>query len=141
MAAGVNRHDCNQRKAGPDHDSNPVPGLEVAGVIVSVGKNVPQQRLDKRMIALTNGGAYAQFVATVAELELPMPEPAGSICACLSLQQHICLVQLRDSLFNRMPLPWHWVPSSDRQHQFYFWFRLKGAGPHVKLVWTFKFIF
>jgi NADPH:quinone reductase-like Zn-dependent oxidoreductase len=87
-----------------------VPGLEVAGVIVSVDMNVPQQRLDKRMIALTNGGAYAQFVATVAELELPMPEPAGSICACLSLQQHICLVQLRDNLFDQTLLPWHRSP-------------------------------
>jgi NADPH2:quinone reductase len=93
MAAGVNRHDCNQRAAGPDHNSNFVPGLEVAGVIVSVGKNVPQQCVGERMIALTDGGTFAQFVATAAELALPMPEPAGTICACLSLrQQHIYLV-------------------------------------------------
>ena len=31
MAAGVNRHDCNQRRTGPAHEPNPVPGLEAAG--------------------------------------------------------------------------------------------------------------
>jgi NADPH:quinone reductase len=35
VAAGVNRHDCNQRKAGPRHGSNSVPGLEVSGRVIA----------------------------------------------------------------------------------------------------------
>jgi len=81
MAAGVNRHDCNQRKAGPKHEPNPVPGLEAAGVIVAVGRNVPQQRLGERVIALTDGGAYGEFVATASELALPMPDGLDWISA------------------------------------------------------------
>lgn len=57
MAAGINRHDCNQRKAGPKHEPNPVPGLEAAGIIVAAGKKVPPQRVGERVIALTDGGA------------------------------------------------------------------------------------
>lgn len=74
MAAGVNRHDCNQRKAGPTHEPNPVPGLEAAGRIVACGKNVPAERVGEKVMALTDGGSYAQFVATPAELALPMPD-------------------------------------------------------------------
>jgi len=36
-AAGVNRHDCNQRTAGPSREPNPVPGLEASGRIVACG--------------------------------------------------------------------------------------------------------
>ena len=74
MAAGVNRHDCNQRKAGPAHEPNPVPGLEAAGRIVACGRNVPTRRIGERVMALTDGGSYAQFVATPSELALPIPE-------------------------------------------------------------------
>jgi NADPH2:quinone reductase len=73
MAAGVNRHDCNQRKAGPGHEPNPVPGLEAAGRIVACGRNVPGHRIGEKVMALTDGGAYAQFVATPSELALPTP--------------------------------------------------------------------
>jgi len=74
MAAGINRHDCNQRKAGPAHEPNPVPGLEAAGRIVACGGNVPAGRVGEKVMALTDGGSYAQFVATPAELALPMPD-------------------------------------------------------------------
>src|SRR5271166_1155467 len=63
-AAGVNRHDCNQRRAGPEYDPTPVPGLEVAGVIVAVGSGVPRSRIDECVAALTQGGGYAHYVAT-----------------------------------------------------------------------------
>lgn len=73
MAAGVNRHDCNQRKAGPAHEPNPVPGLEASGCIVACGKSVPARRLGEEVMALTDGGSYAQFVATPSELALAKP--------------------------------------------------------------------
>jgi NADPH:quinone reductase len=72
-AAGVNRHDCNQRKAGPDYDPNPVPGLEVAGEIVDVGSGVPRSRVGERVTALTHGGGYAHYVAAASTLALPWP--------------------------------------------------------------------
>ena len=72
-AAGVNRHDCNQRRAGPEHDPNPVPGLEVAGEIVALGSGVPRSRLGERVAALTQGGGYAQYVAAASPLALPWP--------------------------------------------------------------------
>lgn len=72
-AAGVNRHDCNQRRAGPGYDPNPVPGLEVAGVIVAVGNDVSRSRLGESVAALTHGGGYAEYVATASALALPAP--------------------------------------------------------------------
>src|SRR5215831_15554306 len=72
-AAGVNRHDCNQRAAGPSREPNPVPGLEASGRIVACGANVPRQRRGEAVVALTDGGSYAQFVATDHRLALPLP--------------------------------------------------------------------
>lgn len=81
MAAGVNRHDCNQRRAGPAHEPNPVPGLEAAGRIVACGKNVPARRIGEAVMALTDGGSYAQFVATPSELALTKPDGLDWISA------------------------------------------------------------
>ncbi|HVO03715.1 MAG TPA: NAD(P)H-quinone oxidoreductase [Candidatus Cybelea sp.] len=78
-AAGVNRHDCNQRRAGPEHEPNPVPGLEVAGVIVAVGSGVPRSRIGERVAALTQGGGYAHYVATASPLALPAPQSVSDI--------------------------------------------------------------
>ncbi len=72
-AAGINRHDCNQRAAGPAHEPNPVPGLEAAGRIVACGVDVDRSRLGEAVIALTDGGSYAAYVATDQALALPLP--------------------------------------------------------------------
>lgn len=73
IAAGVNRHDCNQRKSGPTHEPNPVPGLEVSGRIVVCGSAVSQDRLGEEVVALTDGGGYAEFVTAPSALALPRP--------------------------------------------------------------------
>ena len=73
-AAGINRHDVHQRAAGPTREPNPVPGLEVSGRIVACGANVPRARLGERVIALTDGGGYAEYVATDQTLALPLPD-------------------------------------------------------------------
>ena len=78
-AAGVNRHDCNQRRAGPEHEPNPVPGLEVAGVIVAVGSGVPRSRIGERVAALTQGGGYAHYVATASPLALLAPQSVSDV--------------------------------------------------------------
>ncbi|XUM22649.1 NAD(P)H-quinone oxidoreductase [Bradyrhizobium oligotrophicum S58] len=72
-AAGINRHDCNQRAAGPSREPNPIPGLEASGRIVACGASVPPERLGQAVIALTDGGSYAQYVATDQHLALDMP--------------------------------------------------------------------
>lgn len=81
VAAGLNRHDCNQRRAGPAHDPNPVPGLEVAGRIVACGSTVPVDRIGQEVVALTDGGGYAQYVTAAAALTLPRPPALDWISA------------------------------------------------------------
>jgi len=63
-AAGVNRPDVLQRigqyPAPPG--ANPNLGLEVSGVITAVGEQVSKEWLGREVMALCNGGGYAQFV-------------------------------------------------------------------------------
>ncbi|MCR5857971.1 zinc-binding dehydrogenase [Mesorhizobium sp. J428] len=72
-AAGVNRHDVNQRIAGKHTDGTPIPGLEVCGEVVSLGEGVTEPRLGDRVMALVQGGGYGQYVAASAALALPAP--------------------------------------------------------------------
>ncbi len=74
-AAGVNRHDCHQRRTGPGHTRTDVPGLEVAGTIVETGAHVPASRVGELVCALIDGGGYAEFA--VAPLSLVLPVPSG----------------------------------------------------------------
>lgn len=74
-AAGVNRHDCNQRRRGPTPLHSDVPGLEVSGVIVAIGPGVPPERLGTAVCALTDGGGYAHYA--IAQSAQALPVPAG----------------------------------------------------------------
>jgi putative PIG3 family NAD(P)H quinone oxidoreductase len=74
-AAGINRHDCLQRAAGIHHDGNPVPGLEASGVVVAVGPKVKDVQVGARVMALLQGGGYAEYA--VADEALTMPVPDG----------------------------------------------------------------
>jgi NADPH:quinone reductase len=74
-AAGVNRPDCLQR-AGHypvPPDASPLPGLEVAGVVVARGPAVDTWALGDRVVALTHGGGYAEYCAANAGHCLPWP--------------------------------------------------------------------
>lgn len=74
--AGVNRHDCTQRKRGtPPPGATDVFGLEVSGTIVAAGADVPGNRIGQRVCALVNGGGYAEYC--VAEAPLALEYPAG----------------------------------------------------------------
>src|SRR5688572_840226 len=60
--AGINRHDCSQRKRGSGpKGATDIPGLEVAGEIVAVGAGVTRLKPGERVCALVNGGGYAQY--------------------------------------------------------------------------------
>ncbi len=54
----------------------PVPGLEVAGVVVPRSARRSQAfRLGDRVCALTNGGGYAEYCAVPAGQTLPIGGP------------------------------------------------------------------
>jgi NADPH2:quinone reductase len=73
-AAGVNRHDCNQRQRGPVPAHSDIPGLEVAGVVAAVGRGVRDLQVGQRVCALTDGGGYAEYAVAKTGHVLPIPE-------------------------------------------------------------------
>lgn len=74
-AAGVNRHDCNQRKRGtPPTGATDILGLEVAGEIVLCGAGVDGDLVGRRVAALLNGGGYATYAVAEVDLLLDWPD-------------------------------------------------------------------
>lgn len=75
IAAGINGPDIMQRKGlypAPAGASD-LPGLEVSGEIVATGANVQRWKAGDKVVALTNGGGYAEYVAVNAEHCLAVP--------------------------------------------------------------------
>ncbi|HJO74815.1 MAG TPA: NAD(P)H-quinone oxidoreductase [Rhodospirillales bacterium] len=79
QAAGVNRPDCIQRQGhyAPPPGVTDIPGLEVAGNIVAVGKNAGQWKTGDTVCALVAGGGYAEFVTAPAVQCLAIPGSLG----------------------------------------------------------------
>jgi NADPH2:quinone reductase len=71
-AAGVNRPDVLQRMGlyPVPPDASPLPGLEIAGEVVSPGKIF---KVGDKVCALANGGGYAEFCAVPELQTLPVP--------------------------------------------------------------------
>jgi putative PIG3 family NAD(P)H quinone oxidoreductase len=89
-SAGVNRPDILQRQGlyKVPNDASPIMGLEVAGEIVELGKDVTIKKLGQHVCALVPGGGYAEYVVTNEAHCLPIPkglsmEEAGGLCECL----------------------------------------------------------
>ena len=108
--AGVNRPDVLQRKGAypPPPGHSPLPGLEVAGVIVAVGPAPPRgvrlssrappppkPALGDRVCALVNGGGYAEFCVAPATQCLPIP-------AGLSMAQAACLPETHFTVWHNV---------------------------------------
>ena len=76
-SAGINRADLLQRKGlyPPPPDASPIMGLEVAGTIQAIGKNVRTWQVGDSVCALTHGGGYADYA--VAPMSQCMPIPNG----------------------------------------------------------------
>jgi len=74
-AAGVNGPDISQREGryAPPPDASPLPGLEVSGTIAAAGSNVTRFTPGDPVVALCNGGGYAEYVAVPAGQVLPCP--------------------------------------------------------------------
>ena len=75
-AAGVNRPDVLQRKGGypPPKGAPTILGLEVAGVVASVGPGVGQEMLGQHVCALVSGGGYAEYCVAPEGQCLPVPD-------------------------------------------------------------------
>jgi NADPH2:quinone reductase len=72
-AAGVNRPDVLQRSGNypVPPGASPLPGLEIAGEVVSPGKVF---KVGDKVCALANGGGYAEFCAVPETQALPIPK-------------------------------------------------------------------
>jgi len=74
-AAGVNRPDIFQRMGlyPPPAGASPILGLEVAGDVVAVGLDAEQWQIGDRVMALLNGGGYAEFAVADAGSTMHIP--------------------------------------------------------------------
>ncbi len=86
QAAGVNRPDVAQRQGlyPPPPGASDIPGLEIAGTVVSVGPNVTRWKVADAVCALVSGGGYAEYCLVDEPLALPVP-------AGMSLVEAACL--------------------------------------------------
>jgi NADPH2:quinone reductase len=75
LHAGVNRPDVAQRQGTypPPPNASQIIGLEAAGEVVAAGASATRWRIGDRVTALTNGGAYAEYVAAPEAQCLPWP--------------------------------------------------------------------
>lgn len=73
VAIGVNRHDVNQRRRGPDSTHGSVPGLEVSGTIVRSDSRETRWRAGDSVCALLDGGGYAEYAIARSDHILPVP--------------------------------------------------------------------
>lgn len=75
-AAGVNGPDLAQRRGqyAPPPGASPLPGLEVAGIIANCGPQSGNLAVGTPVMALTNGGGYADYVAVPHGQVVPIPE-------------------------------------------------------------------
>ena len=76
-ASALNRADTNQRRGTypPQHGASEILGLELAGEVVEVGRDVTGFATGDRVYGLSGGGGYGEL-ATLHQ-EMAMPIPAG----------------------------------------------------------------
>lgn len=75
-AAGVNRPDLSQRAGNypPPQGASPILGLEIAGTVSKIGKDVKKWKVGDAVCALTHGGGYAEYCAVAEGQCLPLPQ-------------------------------------------------------------------
>lgn len=91
-AAGVNRADLLQRQGHypPPPGAPAWPGLEVSGTVAAVGPDSPWSPGDE-VVALLDGGGYAERVVVPSALVLPRPDSVGPLEAA-ALPEAACTV-------------------------------------------------
>lgn len=80
-AAGVNRPDVIQRMGAypPPPGVTTIPGLEVAGIVVAVGVDLPPELIGQPMCALVAGGGYAEYAVAPLGQCLSVPESLSMV--------------------------------------------------------------
>ncbi len=75
-AAGINRPDVMQRKGQypPPPGAPDFPGLEIAGEVVMIGKDVKRWKAGDKVTALVAGGGYAEYCVAEDSIALPIPK-------------------------------------------------------------------
>lgn len=75
QAAGVARADMLQRQGAypPPPGASDIPGLDVAGFVEAVGKDVSGYEKNDPVCAILAGGGYAEFCIAPVEQVLPIP--------------------------------------------------------------------
>jgi len=73
--AGVNRPDVLQRLGHypPPPGASDIPGLEVSGTVVAIGRDADETLLGREVCALVTGGGYAQYCLAHSAHCLPVP--------------------------------------------------------------------
>jgi NADPH2:quinone reductase len=74
-AAGVNRSDAMQRSGSypPPPGASDLPGLEVAGEVVALGKGASKFKPGDKVMSLVSGGGYAQYCAAHESTAMAIP--------------------------------------------------------------------
>ena len=92
-AAGINRPDVLQRMGGypPPPGAPTIPGLEVAGEIVAIGADVPDEMIGQTVCGLVAGGGYAHYCVVPFGQCLPVP-PAISVVEAAALPETLFTV-------------------------------------------------
>ncbi|MBD5785917.1 NAD(P)H-quinone oxidoreductase [Cellulosimicrobium terreum] len=90
-AAGVNRADLLQRAGGypPPPGAPEWPGLEISGTVAAVGDEVVGWSTGDRVVALLDGGGYAEQARVRATQVLPVPLGVGLVDAA-ALPEAVC---------------------------------------------------
>ncbi|MGH0359729.1 NAD(P)H-quinone oxidoreductase [Sinorhizobium meliloti] len=75
-AAGINRPDVMQRQGNypPPPGASDILGLELAGVVESLGSGVRRFKPGNRVMALVHSGAYAEWAVVQEASALPVPD-------------------------------------------------------------------
>ena len=75
-ASALNRADLLQREGNypPPPGCPEWPGLEVAGIIKEVAKDVTKWKVGDKVCALLGGGGYAEYVSVPADMVMPIPK-------------------------------------------------------------------
>ncbi len=85
--ASVNRPDVIQREGNypPPPGDSEILGLEVAGVVESVGEDATRFKPGDRVVALVGGGGYAEYALAYEEHAMIIPESVSfeqAACIC-----------------------------------------------------------
>lgn len=76
VATALNRADTLQRKGlyPPPLGESPILGLEMAGEVVEIGREVSQWKVGDRVCGLLGGGGYAQYACISEDMAMPIPD-------------------------------------------------------------------